>query len=188
MNRRLIQALALVLPLAGLGAVWWQTELDSHRGTEWDIPVQGYDPRDLLRGHYVQFQYDWPGPDAEPGRAWRTLCLEGTPPNLVRAVPQYDDFNTGPPQCRYYVGGNQRGWASPDETVGGRLYASRDEALDLQRKLADPKLQGLIRVRLRPDGHLTPLRMTFRPRPPSAVGPEQAEVRPPPISVATPLP
>ena len=188
MNRRIVLALALALPLVGLGAVWGQTELQSRQGTEWDIPVRGYDPSDYLRGHYVQFQYDWPGPDAESGRAWRTLCLEGQPPNLIRAVPQYDDFNPAPPKCRYFVGGNQRGWGSAAESFGGRLYASRDAAMDMQRKLADPKLQGLIRVRLRSDGHLTPLRITFRPRPPSAAGPAQAEVRPAPISVATPLP
>lgn len=168
MNRRLIDALALLLPLAGLGAVWVQTELQSREGTEWDVPVQGYDPRDILRGHYVQFQYDWPGPDAEQGRAWQTLCLEGNPPNLVRAVPQLD---SEPPKCRYYVGGSQRGYGRAVESFGGRLYASQEAALDMQTKLADPKLQGMIRVRLRPDGHLTPLRMTFRPRAPSPTRP-----------------
>lgn len=175
MNRRLIDALALLLPLAGLGAVWVQTELQSRQGTEWDVPVQGYDPRDILRGHYVQFQYDWPGPDAEQGRAWDTLCLEGTPPNLVRAVPDYDSGLSGePPKCQYYVGGGQRGRSV--EGYGGRLYAPKDAALDMQTKLADPRLQGMIRVRLRPDGHLTPLRMTFRQRPPGedAATPQRA--------------
>lgn len=188
MNRRLILIAALALPLLGLGAVWLQTEAESHKGTEWDVPVRGYDPRDLLRGHYVQFQYDWPGPDAESGRAWRTLCLEGQPPQLTRAVPQYDDFSSAPPKCRYFVGGHQRGWGRAAESFGGRLYASKEAALDMQTKLADPKLQGMIRVRLRPDGHLTPLSMSFRPRPHAAVGPAQAEVQPAPISVATPLP
>jgi uncharacterized membrane-anchored protein len=25
-----------------------------------DVAVTGYDPRDLLRGHYVRFTYVWP--------------------------------------------------------------------------------------------------------------------------------
>jgi hypothetical protein len=161
MNPRLVGALALLFPLLGLGAVWVQTELLSRQGTEWDVPVQGYDPRDILRGHYVQFQYDWPGPKPDDGRAWTTLCLEGTPPHVVRAVPVYaDDPDAPPAACPYRVGGEGRA----AESLGGRLYAPKDAALDMQDKLADPKLQGVIRVRLRPDGHLTPLSMTFRPR------------------------
>lgn len=31
----------------------------SDSGTEWEIPVRGYDPRDLLRGRYIRFQYDF---------------------------------------------------------------------------------------------------------------------------------
>lgn len=168
MSRRLISALSLALPLLGLGAVWAQTELFSRQGTEWDVPVRGYDPRDILRGHYVQFQYDWPGPQPDSGRAWTTLCLEGTPPNLVRAVPVYaDDPDAPQAPCPYRVGGEGRGGVG----MGGRLYAPKETALDLQDKLANPKLQGLIRVRLRPDGELTPLGMTFRPRGPSPARP-----------------
>ena len=53
-------AAILVVPLAGLAALWAQSETLSREGTDWEVPVQGYDPRDLLRGHYVEFQYDWP--------------------------------------------------------------------------------------------------------------------------------
>jgi len=30
-------------------------------GTQWDFAITGYDPRDLLRGHYLRFRldYDW---------------------------------------------------------------------------------------------------------------------------------
>jgi hypothetical protein len=51
----------LAWPLLGLAALWGWTEVRSRQGTEWLVPVAGYDPRDLLRGHYVLFQYDWPG-------------------------------------------------------------------------------------------------------------------------------
>ena len=58
--RRFFLPFALLLPLIGLGLIWLQTERESHEGSEWDVPIEGYDPRDLLRGHYVQFRYDWP--------------------------------------------------------------------------------------------------------------------------------
>lgn len=167
MNRALLQIAALAIPLAGLGGLWISADRQSRQGTEWDVPIQGYDPRDLLQGHYVQFQYDWPGPEAESGRAWSRLCLEGQPPNLVRAVPVLDEAaDTAKPACRYRVGSDQAGFGRTPATFGGRLYASQDASLAMQQKLADPKLQGMVRVRLRPDGQITPLRITFRPRPP----------------------
>lgn len=45
------------LPLIGLGAIWRMTAYRAAQGEEWLVPVTGYDPRDLLKGHYVQFQY-----------------------------------------------------------------------------------------------------------------------------------
>ncbi len=182
MNRKLIHLAALALPLIGLGAVWVQTELQSREGTEWDVPVRGYDPRDLLRGHYVEFQYDWPGPDPEAGRTWSALCLVGSPPNLVRAVPIMPDGTAaGNPACAQVAGNPDPRLGRSAATFGGRLYAPKDTALDLQDKLANPKLQGMIRIRLRPDGHITPLRMTFRPRPPRPAGAE--DEAPPPVVV-----
>ncbi|MEO0699811.1 MAG: GDYXXLXY domain-containing protein, partial [Pseudomonadota bacterium] len=56
-----LRALFLVaLPFAGLAALWWQSDTLSRQGTDWEVEIEGYDPRDLLRGHYVEFQYAWP--------------------------------------------------------------------------------------------------------------------------------
>jgi hypothetical protein len=159
-NRRLLGALALVLPLAGLGATWASTHVRAQQGTEWDVPIAGYDPRDLLRGHYVIYTYDWPGLEArERWEMPRELCLHGTAPVIervtegagaecaspVRAYDYSDDFGGG--------------------IVTGRLYVSQAEGARLQQQLMDPRLQGTVRIRLRDDGHITPLRISFRPRP-----------------------
>lgn len=157
MNHRLLHLAALALPLLGLGGLWLSTEQMSRHGTEWDVPVRGYDPRDLLQGHYVQFQYDWPGltgaDSANVGPLYGlSLCLEGTAPRLSRTRPSEERA-----PCAQFV--------RSDHAWEGRLYASQAEALRLQQKLQDPALQGVIRIRLRPDGHVTPLRLTFRPRP-----------------------
>ena len=92
----------LLLPVAGLAALWWQSEDLSRQGTDWEVPIQGSDPRDLLRGHYVEFRYDWPirsedadvdadGAQATEG-AFRPmpqinhLCLIGDPPVIAEAI------------------------------------------------------------------------------------------------------
>ena len=164
MNRRLLGALALVLPLAGLGATWGMTHVRAQQGTEWDVPIAGYDPRDLLRGHYVIYTYEWPGLEGlEQWERYGDLCIHGTAPRIDRTTLGADA------RCANPV----RGYDYSDDVDGGlftgRLYVSQAEGARLERQLMDPKLQGMVRLRLRDDGHITPLRITFRPRPPAPV-------------------
>ncbi|RXZ64314.1 GDYXXLXY domain-containing protein [Pelagerythrobacter rhizovicinus] len=167
MNRRLALTLALALPLAGLATSWATTHRAAQQGTEWLVPIGGYDPRDLLRGHYVIYTYDWPGLEGgsvdlagEP-----VLCLEGQAPDLARVyLPE------GEP-CEHPVRASG-GWNDPEGGLAsGRLYVSQERAAELQRRLADSKLQGIVRIRVREDGHLTPLDITFHPRPADAEAP-----------------
>jgi uncharacterized membrane-anchored protein len=55
---RLLLAAALLLPIMALAYSWIATCRLAQQGQEWLIPIRGYDPRDLLRGHYIQYQYD----------------------------------------------------------------------------------------------------------------------------------
>ena len=41
--------------LAWVGFLYYQTEA----GQEVKVAVRGYDPRDLLSGHYIRFEIDW---------------------------------------------------------------------------------------------------------------------------------
>lgn len=160
MKRRLVPTLALLLPLGGLAAGWAQTHHAAQQGTEWEVPIAGYDPRDLLRGHYVIYTYDWPGLNAAPDdlRFQPVLCLEGSAPVITRAyVPQ------GEPCARHVEA--RGGFGDPEGGLAsGRLYVPQGEGRRLEARLRDPRLQGFVRIRVREDGHLTPLRLTFRPR------------------------
>lgn len=165
MNRSLIRVFALVLPLLGLAAAWIVTHTRAQQGVEWDVPVMGYDPRDLLRGHYIQYQYDWPGLNgAENGplaSANAELCLIGAPP----ALAQVREPSQGEACTHRAVAPKEGRWDwGPVNRWTGRLYVPQTQAHAMETKLRDPKLQAFVRIRLRPDGHITPLRMTFRQR------------------------
>ena len=82
---RAARLLAAILPLAGLAALWVQSDSHYRTGTEWEVPIAGFDPRDFLRGHYVEFTYDWPGL-AESDIIPATLCLEGDAPVIGRPI------------------------------------------------------------------------------------------------------
>jgi uncharacterized membrane-anchored protein len=60
MKNKLIFA-AIALPFLVLCLLIVRAEYHVKSGDQWMFELQGYDPRDLLRGHYLQFNilYDW---------------------------------------------------------------------------------------------------------------------------------
>lgn len=53
-----IQKLAVALPIALLAIMVGRAELQLSDSTTYYFDIRGYDPRDLLRGHYVAFRLD----------------------------------------------------------------------------------------------------------------------------------
>lgn len=80
-----------ILALAGLSLLH---EYRRSTGTVWTVPIAGYDPRDMLRGHYLQYQYEWNLDDAAAACSGPdcALCTDAPerfdPP--VRLVPRSD--------------------------------------------------------------------------------------------------
>jgi GDYXXLXY protein len=54
---------AVVLPLLGLVVMIARAEIALRSGPSFRVTITGYDPRDLLSGHYLQyrFAFDWRG-------------------------------------------------------------------------------------------------------------------------------
>lgn len=75
---RAIAALAIALPVVGLGVGIVATEAQLLGASEWRVPITGYDPRDPLRGRYIAFSYVWQAEgDARQCRSGGcVLCLE----------------------------------------------------------------------------------------------------------------
>jgi hypothetical protein len=55
--------LAVLVPILGLMGLIARAEIALRAGEAFRIPITGYDPRDLLHGHYLQYSYafDWQG-------------------------------------------------------------------------------------------------------------------------------
>ncbi len=149
---------AIILPVVGLAGLWGWSDYQSRQGTEWEVPIQGYDPRDLLRGHYVEFTYDWPGSDDWAADAVIPLeaCLEGTPPG----PPTLVQLNPGD-ACEYPVEADFDGVYGESSLLRGRLYVGQDRAAELEEKLLDPEYQGFVRIRLGTNRRITPLDIRF---------------------------
>lgn len=74
-KRRIAKLVALALPLLGTAGLIVRGEI-AVRGREWEFKIRGYDPRDLLRGHYLTYRIDWAVEEPEVECAQCCLCLE----------------------------------------------------------------------------------------------------------------
>ncbi len=158
---------ALVLPVAGLAALWGWSDHQSRQGTDWLVPIEGYDPRDLLRGHYIEYNYAWPGIAEDQLRAAGQFCIRGTAPKVdALAVAEPGSACDHPVRTDYSSVYGQFGLQR------GRLYVPQTQARELQDKLRDSQLRGFVLIRQRADGHITPRELRFEPREES--GPDTA--------------
>lgn len=168
---RFFLPMALLLPLVGLGLIWVATDRDSQQGTEWDVPIAGYDPRDLLRGHYVQFRYDWPTVQENDIPTWsgsqQGLCIIGTPPRIQRVavVDLVGRDSSTAAACDSTAKVNPWSEEGDDGLVRDRIYVPQEAAREHDARLANPKLQGIVRIRINSSGYITPLSLRFQPRP-----------------------
>ena len=167
---RLIRLAAVVVPALGLSALWAQSDRTYHQGTEWEVPIIGYDPRDYLRGHYIEFAYDWPGLDETQDGVMSELCLSGEAPRL-RTVAR----RTAGQPCAHPVRLEADGVYRANGLVNGRLYLGQDRATHLQEQLSNGDQRGIVTIRQRDDGSFTPISIRFRPLTPTEIAERDAQ-------------
>ena len=144
MNRLLGAAVvaALALPIVALAALIGEQELRFGNTQQVNVPVRGYDPRDLLRGHYItgQFDWDWDVLPEKTGTGGLCVLPEAAARPKVRFL---ENWRPGDPAsgCRLVVAGRIVPSAFIPTTLdsgtrGVRLYVSEARA---------PQLEELIR-------------------------------------------
>jgi hypothetical protein len=164
--KRLLLLLALLLPFVWFAASTVRNERQMAQGSEWRIPVSGADPRDLLRGHFIAFAYDWRliGSTDICEQRGCDLCLsrEG---DQVTAT-----FVERPALCpaRVDVGRSQlevRPRFSDDmpARIFSRIFVSETSAPELDARLRDGPM--VVVATLAPDGRLINRRL--EPAPPA---------------------
>jgi hypothetical protein len=72
---------AMILPIFVPVALAVKAHLDIRGADVYRIPITGYDPRDMLRGHYLVFQFDWPWADTKSAHV--AVCQDGLKPCCV---------------------------------------------------------------------------------------------------------
>lgn len=160
MNRALTIAVAaaLALPIVALAALIGQQELRFGTAETVNVPVRGYDPRDLLRGHYITGQFDWDWETAPPANGTGGLCVR--PATAARPSVRFiENWQVGDhaPGCRLVIAGRVASSvflpASLDDgTRGIRLYVSEKRAPELEKLIRDHPGALTVDLAVRPDG------------------------------------
>jgi uncharacterized membrane-anchored protein len=137
-----------LLPVAGLCVLVARAEVAVRSGPTFRIPIRGYDPRDMLHGQYLQYQFDfdWAGNDDcqfssvsdaqfTPGEE-RTLqggcclCLTRTSPDGFEPSVRHVDCENSELACDGRIRVN-------DVTPPLRYFVPEERATQLEEALRD---------------------------------------------------
>jgi len=149
MNHRLL-LVAVIFPILGLLALIGRAELNLRSGRGWELPISGYDPRDLLSGHYLRYRYqlEWRQGASRCGDAGTIdrrccLCLEPRPGSREPLVHNV--------QCGAVAG--CLSWLRGSDLVGEqRYFVPAEHAAGLEQALRDRP--AALRVAITDDGTL----------------------------------
>lgn len=167
---RLARLAAVVVPVLGLGALWLQSDRTYNSGTDWEVPIMGYDPRDYLRGHYVEFNYEWTWiGSSDINLSGEGFCLIGQAPRLD-GVTELKPGET----CAHPLRADGSGVYGRDGLMHGRLYIGQDRAAQLEEELRNRDQRGIVTIRQRDDGSFTPISIRFRPLTPAEIAERDA--------------
>lgn len=146
MSRAFIFAViaALALPVLAPAALVGQQEQLRANARILSVPLIGFDPRDLLRGHYIRAQLDWSWGSAPAVADYEAvdgaLCvLAETPKPHVRFLAGWKAGDRSPPDCRLVIAGHARAPSrfAPSQLDNGdgaiQFYVPEARASDLER-------------------------------------------------------
>ena len=171
MNQRFVIA-AVVLPILGLLGLIVRAQLHLRQGAQWEVKISGYDPRDLLSGHYLRYQYQFdievePRPDAcSPGAALDPACCLCLSPRVGTREPRVQSV-----LCDAVEGCSS--WLYARDVIGEqRYFIPAERATELEAALRERAAS--LRVAVSADGTLAvdtllldgaPWQETLAPRP-----------------------
>lgn len=129
MNKRILLIVALTLPILALGLNAWLKSEQRNSGEEIVLPIEGFDPRDLLSGHYLIYRVDYGVANG---------CHEHNVEASVCLRPKLGIFAKGklPADCELFIHGRCDDSAAFSAGIE-RFYLPEEYAQALEDKVRD---------------------------------------------------
>lgn len=188
--RNVLAMASLALPLIVLASLTGFHKYNEISARRFIIPIEGYDPRDALRGQYLQFNYVWPaniGTDIgfEEGKT-KSLCLDGSTADALTAKPIVEEYE----DCKYSV----ILWQPRKEKyayelqktprITGRFYLPENRAKTIERALFDTRYKMSVSATI-DNGKLVPRELLVNGQPWQDVDLSDLDVSNPALSTPT---
>ena len=144
MNRsKTVLLSALLFPIVALGILTGYKHYKVTAGIEVTLPIEGYDPRDLLSGHYLTYRVNY---------ETRNVCEQSQRANYSEGYICLDPRHFSylkPESCELMI----KGTCSGSRFKAGieRFYIPENQAKKLDKDVRSKK--GSIVVSVTPDGH-----------------------------------
>lgn len=158
MTPRKLLIIVLVFPWLVLGALLVTKFIERASGQVWLLPVEGYDPRNLIYGHYARVRINWPNVQIRPdldATQKHCLCLEAENPKAQLLTPKAATFQACEsitPTCTGIVR-----MTSDDLTRGYEIFLSEKDGPVVDDLLRQDAYRGRITVKsfVSPEGVVT---------------------------------
>lgn len=150
MSRAFIIAViaALAVPVLALAALVGHQELLLASARILSVPITGFDPRDLLRGHYIRAQMDWDWERMPAVEEYQVvdgaLCVVAeTPKPRVRFLAGWKAGDRTAADCRLVIAGRARAPSrfAPSQFDNGdggiQFYVPEARASDLEKLMRE---------------------------------------------------
>lgn len=150
MSSGIVKAAALLVPALVLGGISGLHAYNQRNGLLWQVPITGYDPRDLLSGHYLQFRYEWNVLfDAlEPLQCQEVQCaLCADDPTAFNPLVTLQPLDLAQQQCPSFIAGTMD--AAGNFQIGDeggsltRYYIPEEEAGRLDALLRNQEVEAV---------------------------------------------
>lgn len=139
---------ALALPVLALAGLVGQQEWVLANARILSVPLTGFDPRDLLRGHYIRAQMDWDWEHPPVVEEYQVVdgavcVLEETPKPRVRFLAGWKAGDQTNSDCRLLIAGHARvpsrfAPTTLDNGDGGiQFYVPETRAIDLEKLMRE---------------------------------------------------
>ena len=164
MTRRLLfPALLLLLPTLILGGLVLKNEEALSSAQIWRVKITGFDPRNLLYGHYLNFRFDWNWKNKDRSACVPNteccLCLETQSEANGGAVPQvsYKTCPAAAAQCPGHLPVQANLLKHTDNLFNpegrNQYFVPEDSAKSLEKLLRDNKNVLAIDLKIKSSGN-----------------------------------
>ncbi len=145
-RRQLRIILSLLFPIVLLGALVAHKQWVLQHGAEIHLPIEGFDPRDLLSGHYLTFRINYGIPVCinNPENNGSSSRLQEYPAHVCLAPPGFAFGHTANTECSLFILGNCQG--SNFRAGIERFYIPEEYARPLDTEVRNKKGEIILSV------------------------------------------